>query len=143
MSYNNIIEIRNFRPTNTLHCKHLLYILRFFSKFFLFFALPLPETPPKCPPEIPFQTFFLLSPAPSPPALLLIISRPFSRSVPVAFFSIKKYFILLRGNSRGVVLFFPSADVSCPYLRKVTQAFAEGPFLCGEPSAVILPHRNL
>ena len=43
------------------------------------------------------------------------------------FYLFWNLFILLCGNSRRVVLFFPSADVSCPYLRKVTHAFAEGP----------------
>ena len=133
MSYNNIIEIRNFRPINTLHCKHLLYILRFFSIFFIFSPSP-PEN--SC-----------LKPlSDHPPALLLIISRTFSRSVPVAFFSLKKIHTTPRKFPQSSSIFpfrghlpllpraspAPSAGVSCPYLRKVTHAFAEDqPRVCG------------
>ena len=51
----------------------------FFQIFFIFFALP----PRKILSKNPYH-------ASPPPALLLAISRPFSRSVPVAFFSLKK-----------------------------------------------------
>ncbi len=111
MSYNNIIEIRNFRPINTLHCKHLLYILRFFQNFFIFSPSPPEKSCLKPLSDLPqpFCSSYLahspaLSPWPSSPS---------------------KKFILLCGNSRREDLFFPSADVSCPYLRKVTHAFAE------------------
>ena len=117
MSYNNIIEIRNFRPINTLHCKHLLYILR----FFLFF-LPFPP-----------EKSCLKPLSDHPPALLLIISRPFSRSVPVAFFSLKKIHTTLRKFPQSSSIFpfrgrlLPLfADVSCSYLRKVPAVFAQG-----------------